>query len=56
MQTRTVFLKRGADGGFPMCPQNRETAIEAIKYGVNQPIMPDFSEVVQSFYRPLFAS
>ena len=47
------FLKRNAEGLFDQAPQHRNKALEAIKYGVNQPIMPDFGEVVMDFFQPL---
>jgi len=48
-----VFLKRNADGKYDLAPQHREKALEAIKYGVNQPIMPAFGEIVLNFYQPM---
>ena len=47
------FLKRNAQGRYDLDPQHREKAIEAIKYGVNQPIMPDFGEIVLNFFQPM---
>ena len=48
-----VFLKRNAAGEFDQAPQHREKALEAIKYGVNQPVMPDFAEIVFNFFQPM---
>lgn len=46
------FLKKNAQGGFDESPQHRETALRAIQYGVNQPQMPNFMEVVLRFFQP----
>lgn len=51
--TNNVFLKRNAKGKYDQDPQHRENALKATKYGVNQPIMPDFGEIVLSFFQPM---